>query len=102
MEIRLEFCNTAQFKVLISGHNSTWSNNGEKRRTGAIRRVEPYVRRSGASLQERRGRWCELILGDSPLHEPWRYVPWHLESSAHSSPCVEQWDNAQPTVRYLT
>ncbi|KAM7410040.1 hypothetical protein PAMA_001483 [Pampus argenteus] len=41
----------------------------------------------------------ELILVDSALHEPWRYVMWHLESSAHSSPCVEQWDNAQPTQR---
>lgn len=67
-----------------------------------IRSVEPYVRRSGASLQERWWGWCELILGDSALHEPWRYAPWHLESSAHSSPCVERWDNAQPTVRYLT
>lgn len=54
-------------------------------------------------LQERRRGWrCELISGDSALHEPWRYAPWHLESSAHSSPCVERWDDAQPTVRYLT
>lgn len=45
---------------------------------------------------------CELISVDSALHEPWRYVLWHLESSAHSSSCVERWDNAQPTVRYLT
>lgn len=29
-------------------------------------------------------------------------MPWHLESSAHSSPSVERWDDAQPTVRYLT
>lgn len=67
-----------------------------------IGEVEPYARGSGASLQERRWGWCELISGDGALHEPWRYVSRHLESSTHSSPCVIRWDNAQPTVRYLT
>lgn len=67
-----------------------------------ISRAEPYVRRSPASLTERWWEWCELILGDSALQEPWRYTQWHLEISSCSSSCVEQWDEVQSTVRYLS
>lgn len=53
-------------------------------------------------LRERQRGWGWTYFGGTALHEPWRYAWWHLEGRAHSSPCVERWDDAQPTVRYLT
>lgn len=86
---------------MISRDDRPWPEHRERSRTEIIRRVEPYVRGSAASWQQ--GGWGshELILRDKALHELWRYVPWHLDSSAHSSPSVDRWDSAQPTIRYL-
>ncbi|KAJ4943593.1 hypothetical protein JOQ06_006092 [Pogonophryne albipinna] len=43
-----------------------------------------------------------LFWGTERSMSPGVNVPRHLEGSAHSSLSVERWDDAQPTVRYLT
>lgn len=57
----------------------------------------------GLSHPFKEGRQRELILAEIDRHERLASKALrHLESRSRRGPCVALWDDAQPTVKYLT
>ena len=97
-------CKSTQFKVLsvIRVDYSTCLKQTEKQHWEVIRKQSHMSEGLEPPAAEPSEDGVNLFRGTERSMSPGVNVPRHLEGSAHSSLSVERWDDAQPTVRYLT